>query len=259
MSTPRRPAGTVTSIPIGIRNAIYVEIRAPYFVGNSGEAGAPVGRSREKTTSSTTRRSTRICGPRKIRRAPECGPAVPFPSPREHVPDFSTFTRGGVALRLETNPTKTGEGIESVVAANISGARGVNAVDLSAHSLYLTDGPVMRSDSNRRSPRNPHHERRRIRRAGGGRVSARIDNGGVVAGAKAQIPTRDDMRAIGRSLSAIDRGRGSPQLHVTVDHAGGRDPFGRGAGSLVDIRACPAMSATDVPVAQEQRERERPH
>jgi hypothetical protein len=145
------------------------------------------------------------------------------------------FSQGGVTLRLETNPSKSNEGIDSVEATGVSGRRGLEAVNLSAHSLSITNvvvtGVTARGDgrgihiTNAAGYADP----------GGGTVTATITGGCVYAGRRAQIRTGDDVWRVGRSVTVADAvGVDPSRLHFTLTGVGAAGTFTRGPGPYAD-------------------------
>ncbi|HEY2870023.1 MAG TPA: hypothetical protein VGJ11_10950 [Gaiellales bacterium] len=233
-----RTGGNRDIHPIQVGDGSYAEIEGPSFLANWSQPQTPPAAARFKTTSAMIHYgdgANNVWLENASAWHIPAGYGLTEVNAGDHLYFAGIFSQGGVTLRLETNPSKSSDGIDTVEATGVSGKRGLEAVDLSAHSLSITN-VVVTGVTARGEGRGIH-----ITNAGGyadpggGTVTATITGGCVVAGRRAQIRTGDDVWRVGRSVTAVDATGVDPtQLHFTVTGVGAAGTFARGPGPYVD-------------------------
>jgi hypothetical protein len=233
-----RTGGNRDIHPIQVGDGSYAEIEGPSFLANWSQPMTPPAAARFKTTSAMIHYgdgANNVWLENALAWHIPAGYGLTEVNAGDHLHFAGIFSQGGVALRLETNPSKSSEGIDTVDATGVSGKRGLAAVNLSAHSLSVTN-VVVTGVTARGESRGIH-----ITNAagyadpGGGTVTATITGGCIYAGRRAQIRTGDDVWRVGRSVTAVDAvGVDPSKLHVTVTGVGAAGTFARGPGPYVD-------------------------
>ena len=233
-----RTGGNRDIHPIQVGDGAYAEIEGPSFLANWSQPRTPPAIARFKTTSAMIHYgdgANHIWLENASAWHVPAGYGLTEVNAGDHLYFAGIFSQGGVTLRLETNPSRSSEGIDTVEATGVSGKRGLEAVNLSAHSLSVTN-VVVTGVTARGEGRGIH-----ITNAGGfsdpggGTVTATITGGCVYAGRRAQIRTGDDVWRVGRSVTAVDAvGVDPSKLDVTVNGVGAAGRFAQGPGAHID-------------------------
>jgi hypothetical protein len=233
-----RTGGNPDIHPIQVGNGEYAEIEGPSFLANWSQPQTPPASANFKTTSAMIHYgdgSNHIWLEDAAARHVPAGYGLTEVNAGQDLYFSDISSQGGVALRLETNPSKSTEGIDTVEATGVSGSRGLEAVNLSAHSLSILN-IVVNGVTARGEGRGVH-----ITNAagyadpGGGTVTASISSGCVYAGRRAQIRTGDDMWRVGRSVTVADAVGVNPSaLQFTIDGIGFAGTFADGPGPYAD-------------------------
>jgi hypothetical protein len=224
--------------PIQIGNGEYAEIEGPSFLANWSQPLTPPASAKFKTTSAMIHYgdgSNHVWLENASARHVPAGYGLTEVNAGGDLYFSDISSQGGVALRLETNPSKSTEGIDTVEATGVSGSRGLEAINLSAHSLSILN-VVVNGVTARGEGRGVHITNAAgFADPGGGTVTASISSGCVYAGRRAQIRTGDDMWRVGRSVTVADAvGVDPSRLQFTIDGVGAAGTFADGPGPYVD-------------------------
>src|SRR3954454_23308552 len=201
-----RTGGNRDIHPIQVADGAYAEIEGPSFIANWSQPRTPPVAARFKTTSAMIHYgagANHVWLENASAWHVPAGYGLTEVNAGDHLYFAGIFSQGGVTLRLETDPSRSTEGIDTVEAIGVSGRRGLEAVNLSAHSLSVTN-VVIAGVTARGEGRGIH-----ITNAGGfadpggGTVTAAITGGCVFAGRRAQIRTGNDAWRVGRSVTAV--------------------------------------------------------
>ncbi len=233
-----RTGGNRDIHPIQVGDGAYAEIEGPSFRANWSQPRIPPAAARFKTTSAMIHYGDgahHIWLENASAWHVPAGYGLTEVNAGHHLYFAGIFSQGGVTLRLETNPSRSSEGIDTVEATGVSGKRGLEAVNLSAHSLSVTN-VVITGVTARGEGRGIH-----ITNAGGfadpggGTVTATITGGCIYAGRRAQIRTGDDAWRVGRSVTAVDAvGVDPSKLDFTLNGVGAAGRFTQGPGPHID-------------------------